>query len=128
MSIPRATAVAAAISLASCATASAPQRNVTQALEGSWGGQHISLNVGTLDAEVEFDCAEGAIFGPYVVAHDGRFSWPGTFTRGTGGPARAGSEPPQVPATYAGVFRGSEMTLTVEAQDGQTIGPFTRCL
>ena len=84
MSIPRATAVAAAISLASCATASAPQRNVTQALEGSWGGQHISLNVGTLDAEVEFDCAEGAIFGPYVVDHDGRFSWPGTFRQITG--------------------------------------------
>jgi hypothetical protein len=92
---------------------------------GTWGGPHIGMTVGELDSDVEFDCAEGTIFGPYSVAGNGSFEWPGKFKRGTGGPARVGQEPPEVGATYAGIVRGPEMTLRVKLDDGTTIGPFT---
>lgn len=125
MRILHATFVAAALALAPCSTASATQRDATPALEGSWGGRHIALNVGTLDTGVEFDCAEGTFYGPYFVGKNGRFSWPGTFTRGTGGPTQIDSKAAELSATYVGVFRGGDMTLSVKLENGQTIGPFT---
>lgn len=116
---------------------SAP-RDLTPALQGVWGGRHIGLTVGTMDSDVQFDCAEGTIIGPYAVEADGRFSWAGTYTRGTGGPVRIDQQPASKPATYVGTTRGGSMTLSVDLGDGQRIGPFalerfrepnlTRCL
>ena|SRR5215210_1870160 len=124
-----------ALALAACAT---PSRDVTPALMGTWGGPHIGLTVGELDSDVQFDCAEGTILGPYSVSGDGSFKWPGMLTTGMGGPARLGQEPPAMGATYVGVVRGPEMTLSVELDNGSTVGPFklerfkepqlTRCL
>jgi hypothetical protein len=121
------TAILALLALASCASVPATQRDITPAFQGTWGGPHIGLRVGTLDTLVEFDCAEGGFTGPYLVNDDGRFEWDGTFTRGTGGPVRVGQEPPEVHAVYTGVFRGSGgyMKLQVKLDDGQIIGPFT---
>lgn len=115
-------AVFGMLALAGCAT---PQRDITPALQGSWGGRHIGLMVGTLDTDAEFDCAEGTIYGPYLVNNGGRFSWEGTFKRGTGGPVRVGQGPPERAAKYKGVFRGGDMTLAVKLDDDTTIGPFT---
>jgi hypothetical protein len=126
----------ALIFLAGCTTT---QRDITPAFQGSWGGRHVGLMVGTLDADVQFDCAEGAIYGPYLVKMDGRFEWIGSYTRGTGGPARAEEEgPPPINAVYAGMINGPEMTMSVRLEDGQVLGPFrlerfkepqlTRCL
>jgi len=114
-------------------------RDINPALQGIWGGPHIGLTVGTLDTGVEFDCAEGTIFGPYLVEKDGSFAWAGDFTRGTGGPTRVGEgQQPPIPATYVGVVKGPEMTISVELEDHTVIGPFalerfaepqlTRCL
>jgi hypothetical protein len=124
------------LALIGCAT---PQRDITPAIMGSWGGDHIELIVGELDADVQFDCAEGAIFGPYSIKTDQTFEWPGTFTRGTGGPVRADEHsPPAQPALYYGRLNGPEMTLSAKLDDGTVIGPFnlerfresklTRCL
>lgn len=118
--------VIAALSLAGCAT---QQRDITPALRGSWGGQHIGLTLKDSDADVEFDCAEGTIFGPYSLKADGSFAWAGEFKRGMGGPVRVDKyeiqeEPPPVRATYSGAVRGREMTLTVTLEDGTIIGPF----
>ena len=120
--------------LSGCAT----DWDATPALMGTWGGKHIELVVGTLDSAVEFDCAEGMIFGPYSVDRRGDFSWIGTYTRGTGGPERIGEVRPSVSAVYSGVLRGPEMTMRIQLDDGQTLGPFelkrfqepqlTRCL
>lgn len=127
-------AALALLALAGCATA----RDVTPALMGTWGGEHIELIVGSLDSAVVLDCAEGTIFGPYSVDRSGNFEWIGDFTRGTGGPERVGQEPPSVPATYSGVLRGPEMTISITLADGQSLGSFnltrfeearlTRCL
>lgn len=94
-------------------------------LVGVWGGQHAGLSVGTLDAGVEFDCADGMIVAPYHVAADGSFEWGGTFTRGVGGPIRAGEEPKPMSAVYSGTIRWpDQMKLSVRLADGQLIGPF----
>lgn len=110
-----------AILLTGCAT---PSRDITPALQGNWGGEHIGLTIGTTDTDVQFDCAEGTIFAPYLVNMDGTFNWGGTYQRGTGGPVRVGQQPPEVPAQYVGETRGGEMTLSVRLDDGQVIGPF----
>ena len=112
--------------LAGCTSVPAAQRDITPALQGTWGGSHIGLRVGTLDTLVEFDCAEGGFVAPYLVNGDGTFEWDGTFARGTGGPVRVGVEPPEVHAIYSGAIGGGgEMTLRVRLDDGQTLGPFT---
>lgn len=116
------TAAAALLALAACATA---QRDISPAFQGIWGGQHIGLQVGTLDTFVAFDCADGAFAAPYVISQSGSFEWDGTFTRSTGGPVRVGQEPTPVHAVYFGVVRGPLMTLSVKLDDGQVIGPFT---
>ena len=115
-------------------------RDLTPALQGTWGGQHIGLSVGTLDTDVQFDCAEGTFYGPYLVEQDGSFSWNGRFTKGAGGPASldGSGRRPSTEATYTGVVRGPEMTMTVRLEDHTVIGPFalerfaepqlTRCL
>ena len=124
------------LALLGCAT---PRLDVTPAVTGSWGGAHIGLSVGELDADVQFDCAEGSISGPYAVKPDRSFEWPGTFTRGTGGPVRVDMpSPPARPALYYGQINGPQMTLSAKLDDGTVIGPFdlerfrepqlTRCL
>ena len=92
---------------------------------GIWGGDHVELIVATLDSAIEFDCADGMFVGPLAVAKDGRFNWGGTYKRGTGGPDRVDQQSPTVSASYFGVTRGGEMTLSVRIDDGQVIGPFT---
>lgn len=125
------------LALASCATA--PPLDNPYDLVGVWGGQHASLTVGTLDASVEFDCAEGMVVAPYHVAGDGSFEWDGTFVRGTGGPVRVGEVPPEEHAVYAGMVNWPDkMRLSVKLDDGLVLGPFqlrrgaesqlTRCL
>ena len=114
------------LALAACVSVPAAPRDITSGLLGTWGGPHIGLRVGTLDTQVEFDCAEGGFTAPYLVNRDGTFEWNGTFTRGTGGPVRVGAEPRSVHAVYAGAFRGGgAMTLRIKLDDGQVIGPFT---
>ena len=122
----RRAAILASLAVAACASVPAGQRDVTSALQGSWGAPHVGVRVGPVDALVEFDCAEGRFTAPYVVNGDGSFAWNGTFTRGTGGPVRIGAEPPKVHAVYEGVYRGGRaITLRVRLDDGQIIGPFT---
>ena len=84
---------------------------------GMWGGQHISLNVGSKSATIEYDCASGVINGPLVVDADGRFNLRGSHRTERGGPLRADDNPPDHPATYTGTIKGSTMTLTLKVGD-----------
>src|ERR1700687_5692174 len=56
--------------------------------QGTWGGAHISLNVGEASATIQDDCAHGQINGPLVTDRRGRFNLKGTFSPEHGGPAR----------------------------------------
>src|ERR1700682_4131246 len=55
---------------------------------GSWGGEHIVLDVSAKSAEVEFDCAHGQITQSMTIDKDGDFDVAGTFTPEHGGPVR----------------------------------------
>ena len=81
-------------------------------LRGEWGGEHISLTITDAGSSLEFDCAVGAIPGPFTVDAQGRFDLSGTFTPGTGGPEPITPRPAQN-ATYAGRASGRSMTLTL---------------
>lgn len=84
---------------------------------GMWGGQHISINVGSKSATIEYDCASGVINGPLVVDANGHFNLRGTHRMERGGPIRADDNPPEHPATYTGTIKGNTMTLTLKVGD-----------
>ncbi|HEV7398033.1 MAG TPA: hypothetical protein VGN86_16095 [Pyrinomonadaceae bacterium] len=93
---------------------------------GSWGGPHISIEVDSNSARIEYDCANGAISGPLTIDSKGRFSWRGTHQREGPGPVRIERQPTDQPATYTGSVKGTTMTLTVKlAGSDDTIGTYT---
>ena len=93
--------------------------------KGSWGGEHVRLEVSDSGAEIEFDCAHGSM-GKISPDRDGGFDVSGLFVRERGGPARIGSEPKGQPARYHGKVAGETMTLYVTLTDSKTdAGTFT---
>jgi hypothetical protein len=95
-------------------------------LTGSWGGQHVALELAPQGGTLEYDCAAGTIDEPVRPDSSGRFSVRGTHTPGHGGPERVGEESPALPANYEGRVSGSRMTLSVRVvPSGLELGPFT---
>ncbi len=91
---------------------------------GTWGGEHILLEVAAGSASVELDCAHGAVEGAIRLDSQGRFDVGGSFARERGGPVREGQEDAH-PARYSGSVEGKTMTLTIAvAEGGETLGPF----
>lgn len=96
------------------------------ALDGMWGGEHVSLKVAATTSHLEFDCAHGEIPGTLTADAAGTFAAPGTFVREHGGPIRENETPDAHPATYLGAVLGATMELTVRlSETGQTVGTFT---
>ncbi len=106
---------------AGCATAPPSGAPLT----GSWGGEHIGLELTATGATVDYDCAAGRIDGPVLSGANGTFQAVGTHTPGTGGPERVGVVPPSFAARYDGAVRGDRMTLQVRVANGVLVGPFT---
>ena len=93
---------------------------------GSWGGQHVRLEVERGGAEIEFDCAHGRINARLRPGRDGRFNAAGTFVAERGGPVREGASEAGEPARYTGRVKGKTMTLSVRLTDSNTdVGTFT---
>lgn len=92
---------------------------------GEWGGSHISMSVTERSAKIEFDCAQGEIFGPLTIDSEGKFHLQGTFTRERGGPVRADETRKAEPATYSGKVTGNKMTLTLKLSDSDESQTFT---
>jgi hypothetical protein len=105
--------------------ASRPRK--TQRLRtGTWGGAHISIEVGEKSATIDYDCANGAIDGPFTIDSKGRFSWRGTFNREHPGPIRIDEKPNSRAAIYSGSIKGDTMNLTVRLVDSkEEIATFT---
>lgn len=95
-------------------------------MSGTWGGEHVRLQISEDAAEIEFDCARGAIRGAIPLDEQGRFEVPGSYVRERPGPIRVGDEPKQRPASYAGSIRDQTMTLRVTLTDSkESIGTFS---
>jgi hypothetical protein len=106
-----------------CAAASPAKQ---EALTGSWGGPHISLEMTAKGGTVEYDCAHGTLDGPVVPDRDGRFEAAGTHAVEHGGPVREGEEAAGRPVRYRGTVAGRTLTLTVTLADsGDEVGTFT---
>jgi len=80
---------------------------------GRWGGDHISLNVESNAATVEYDCAHGIVNGPLEVDSSGRFNLTGTYIGEYSGPVRGDKPLTQSGARYTGWTDGRQMKLTV---------------
>jgi hypothetical protein len=93
---------------------------------GTWGGEHISLEVTEQGGTVEYDCAHGTIEGRIVPDAEGNFKLGGTHVREHGGPVRKGETEDSHPAIYKGQVKGDTMTLSVNESDtGESVGTFT---
>jgi hypothetical protein len=102
----------------SCAGAAEMQKIPT----GAWGGDHISIEVGSKSATIEYDCAHGTIEGPLEIDAKGRFNLRGTHTPERGGPISADEQSKSQPAKFVGSISGNKMTLTLklEGADDET--------
>ena len=92
---------------------------------GPWGGPHVSMQVTSAGARLEYDCAEGVIEEPLRPGTDGRFTATGLHTPGHGGPIRAGEILPAFRARYDGYVAGEHMNLRVTlTETGVELGAF----
>ena len=119
----------AAFLLAACLLGAAPgceESGAPADLTGRWGGDHIFLEVGSVEGNrIEYDCARGSIDEAFVTDADGRFDLRGEHVRERGGPIRQGEVPDAHPARYTGRVRGDTMTLTVTLTGtGDSVGTF----
>lgn len=93
---------------------------------GSWGGDHVRLDLQEAGGTLEYDCAYGTIEPGWTLTDEGRFSGSGEHFIEHGGPVREGEVIPARPADYRGTVDGDRMDLTVTLTDSaQVIGEFT---
>jgi len=97
---------------------------------GTWGGDHVSLTVSEKGAELDFDCATGAITGPVSVGDNGAIDVAGTYTQERPGPVTLENQTKHAAAKYTGkvtVEPAGERRLSFEIKltdPEKTIGPF----
>lgn len=91
---------------------------------GTWGGEHITLEVSEKGAEVEFDCAHGQVTQPMTIDKHGDFKASGTFTHEHGGPVLRDENTPPTPVRYSGHVDGDTMSLTITRGE-EKLGSFT---
>jgi hypothetical protein len=103
-----------------------PVANNDKLAAGVWGGEHIRAEVTEGGAQIEFDCAHGAIEQAIVLNSKGGFDVPGKFAPQHGGPVRDDEESKAISVHYVGTIRGSELSLTItNAGTKESIGEYT---
>ncbi len=97
--------------------------------KGTWGGNHISMEVTDEGAQIEYDCAHGTISEPLRSDSQGKFSAKGSHVRERGGPQRLGGEEKGEPVIYSGTTDGKTATVTVTSSvNDEVIGTFNLAL
>src|SRR5688572_20801118 len=93
---------------------------------GSWGGRHISMEVGAGQTRIGFDCAQATIASRILLDSRGRFTIKGVYVEERGGPTRQGLEKPGYPVRFTGSVMGKRMKLSITRTDKkELIGTFT---
>jgi hypothetical protein len=82
-------------------------------IKGTWGGNHISLEVSEEGAYVEFDCAHGTVSEALRVNSQGKFRASGTYVRETAGPQPVDGEDKSLPVIYSGTTDNKTATFTI---------------
>jgi hypothetical protein len=104
----------------------APAEKRIEIPSGTWGGEHINLEVTAGGANVEFDCAHGIVSEPLETDNAGRFAAKGTFAFEHGGPVRESEAPANRQVNYSGTIKGARMTLTITFVDSaKSLDSFT---
>lgn len=99
---------------------------MSDSIIGVWSGEHISVEVTTDGADIEFDCASGVIDKKIVPDKKHRFDVSGTYVEEHGGPVRLNEQPNNYAVKYSGQIKGKKMTLTIKRLDNnKVIGTFT---
>jgi hypothetical protein len=110
----------------SLATITAIVKEVAQVPTGTWGGDHIILEVTENGAEADFACARGAVEERLILDGNRRFDAKGSYVQESPGQRREEQPARSRPARYAGRVQGPMMFLTITLTDnGQTIGTFS---
>jgi hypothetical protein len=95
-------------------------------LTGTWGGEHMGLDVSNGGARVEYDCAHGTIDEPMKLDSSGYFDLRGRHVKEHGGPVREDEKSGDQPARYTGRIQDQTMTITVKlAETNEAVGTFT---
>ena len=92
-----------------------PTTSGSQQLSGTWGGNHVTLEISDQGATLEFDCGTGSISKPILLDSEGHFDVTGTYTREGPGPVRQGKQR-DARAHYSGTVTDDTMTLTVRLE------------
>ena len=118
---PRRVAPAAAVRLAAatqlvCAACTSSSTDVVPPTElpaGTWGNENVGLLVGDALAHVHVGCTKGDFPAPVPLDEEQRFNVSGSYLV-KAYPVAVG---PTMPARFAGVLRGNELTFTVAVND-----------
>ncbi len=93
---------------------------------GTWGGEHIALEVADNGATIDYDCAHGSITERIVPDANGKFVVKGLHVKERFGPLRQGDDMTGQPATYTGIRDGETLTMTVTLTGtSETVGTYT---
>jgi hypothetical protein len=93
---------------------------------GTWGGEHIALEVTDKGATIDYDCAHGSITERIIPDSSGKFLVKGFHVKERFGPARQGDDMTGQPATYTGIRDGDTLTITVTlAETKEAVGTYT---
>ncbi len=93
---------------------------------GTWGGNHVSLEITSDGGNIEFDCAHGSIQEKVKLDQKGRFSVKGTYAEEHGGPERQPGNENSHSVLYSGQIKGEKMKLTIQRSDTKKlVGTYT---
>ncbi len=113
--------LAAVLPVAACATV--PPIDIPRELAGSFGGNHVAMELTPQGGTLDYDCASGTI-GPIVPRVSGNFTASGTYTPGHGGPIRVGEIAIPRSVLFSGRVDVDSLSLSGTLGEGATIGPF----
>lgn len=105
--------VAGALGVLACSSRSPADLLPPELPPGNWGGERVGLIVTEELAHVHVNCTKGDFPGPIPLDEDGRFSVAGDYLV-KAYPVAIG---PTMPAVFAGVLRGDDLTFTVAVND-----------
>jgi hypothetical protein len=115
-----------ALAFSNCDSASLVETQPTELAAGTWGGDNAGVIVSDRAAHVHIGCTLGDFAAPIALDENSRFSVAGEYLL-RAYPVATG---PRLPAQFAGVLRGNELTMTVAVNDTvektvRALGPVT---